>query len=222
MPAENVLVTPNGLDFDLLDPRRDAAAVRSELGLDNSTCIVGTSAILRDWKRIDRLIAAVGYLADLAITCVVVGDGPDRRRLEMMARERGVTDRVIFTGEKQHIGDYLQVMDVYCLPSGPQESFGNAAVEAMGVGLPTVVFSDGGGLVEHVQDGETGFVVDTVSELAQSLRQLAMNAEERADLGRAARVAVRKKYGLAAMVARYDDLYGELSQTSAPLSVAPT
>ena len=62
-------------------------------------------------------------------------------------------------------------MDVFALPSGPEESFGNAAVEAMGVGLPTVVFADGGGLVEHVIDGETGFVVRDQAEFVQRLRE---------------------------------------------------
>ena len=47
------------------------------------------------------------------------------------------------------IADYVQVMDAFCLPSTGLESFGNAAVEAMALGVPTVVFADGGGLVEH-------------------------------------------------------------------------
>ena len=67
------------------------------------------------------------------------------------------------------MASYLQVMDVFCLPSTALESFGNAAVEAMAAGLPTVVFADGGGLVEHIDDGQTGFVVADQKELEDTL-----------------------------------------------------
>jgi glycosyltransferase involved in cell wall biosynthesis len=87
-------------------------------------------------------------------------------------------------------------MDVFCLPSTGLESFGNAAVEAMAVGLPTVVFADGGGLVEHIDDGETGFVVSDQQELEDTLRRLLADVELRRRVGDRARGVVRRRYSL--------------------------
>ena len=207
LPPGAVQVTYNGLDFELLEPLRARDEVVHELG-DAAHLRVGTSANLQRWKRIDLLLRAVAQLNGMAIQCVVLGDGPARGELEALAARLGIGDRVRFTGRKEHIGDYLQALDVFVLPSGPEEAFGNSVVEAMGVGLPPIVFADGGGLREHIVDGRTGFVVEDTDALVTRLRELAEDKDLRARMGRAARTAVRDKYSLDAMVDGYSALYG--------------
>src|SRR5262249_23759449 len=142
----------NGIDFSMLRPLRPRKHVASEVGLPLDDCVViGTSAHLRDWKRVDLLIHACSKLEPASYRLLIVGDGPVRNELEALSKEMGIDSRTIFTGMKEHVGDYLQLMDIFVLPSSSAESFGNSAVEAMSQGLPTVVFSDGGGLTEHVQ-----------------------------------------------------------------------
>ena len=63
-------------------------------------------------------------------------------------------------------------MDAFCLPSASLESFGNAAVEAMAMGVPSIVFADGGGMLEHIENGVTGMIANDQSDLERSLRLL--------------------------------------------------
>jgi glycosyltransferase involved in cell wall biosynthesis len=204
IPMEKIRVLYNGIDFSLLEPTRPVEDALRELGSPPDAFRVGTSGNLRDWKRIERLLHAV---AALPIHGVVIGDGPERRSLERLANHLGIRDRVTFVGETKDVGDYLQGLDVFVLPSGPEESFGNSAVEAMGVGLPTIVFADGGGLTEHIVDGETGFVVRDQAELVRRVAELALDDKLRAQIGAAAREAVRLRYSMDAMVDRYLELY---------------
>lgn len=213
VPAASIATTYNGLDFSLLTPTRPPDAVRAELRdagdahADGPHLFrVATSGNLRAWKRIDLLLEAVSSTGEAA-RCYVIGDGPDRPRLETFARRLGVADRVFFTGRKENVADYLQIMDAFVLPSGTEESFGNSAVEAMATGLPTIVFHDGGGLVEHIRDGETGFIVDRVEGLAGVLARLAHDPPLCRDVGRAGAASVRSRYSVAQMLATYQRLY---------------
>jgi glycosyltransferase involved in cell wall biosynthesis len=209
LPAARFRVTQNGLDFDLLEPKRSEEDVRAELKLPPECFVVGTAANLKRWKRIDRLIAAVGSLDGRSMHLLVVGDGEDRRRLETLAARSGVADRVTFAGMREHVADFLQVMDAFCLPSTGLESFGNAAVEAMALGLPTIVFGDGGGLVEHIDPGETGFVVSKQAELEATISRLASDPEQGRRIGARGRAFVRANYTLERAASRYRDLYAE-------------
>ena len=77
----------------------------------------------------------------------------------------------------------------------------------MGVGLPTVVFTDGGGLKEHVAHRQTGMVVRDAGELTVALRELVEVDGLRHELGERGRDYVRSTYSLDAMVERYRALY---------------
>ena len=138
---------------------------------------------------------------------LVIGDGPERSRLEELARELGLEDDVLFTGLRDNVPDYLQVMDAFCLPSSGKESFGNAAIEAMDAGVPTVVFADSPGLLEHVEDGQTGFVVETQSDLVEVLQRLRSDPQLRAGVGQRARASVRERYTPAGAARAYEQLY---------------
>jgi glycosyltransferase involved in cell wall biosynthesis len=206
---DRIEVTYNGLDFALLEPQRSKPQIEQELGIEAGDFVLGSAAHLRPWKRIDRLLRLVATLRENGFRLLIVGGGPDRPRLERIAAELDLGDRLILTGMQRHVGDYLQVMDAFCLPSTGLESFGNAAVEAMAVGVPTVVFEDGGGLPEHVVSGQTGFVVANDGELMTSVRRLAEDESLRQRISAAGRSAVREKYTVARAVARYDALYAE-------------
>jgi len=98
-------------------------------------------------------------------------------------------------------------MDAFVLPTGPEESFGNALVEAMALGIPTAIFADGGGMLEHVSNGETGFVVDSPGALGATLDELASDRDLAAAVGARGASAVRTRYTLDRMVKAYDALY---------------
>jgi glycosyltransferase involved in cell wall biosynthesis len=209
LPEDRFRLTYNGLDFDLLTPDRDAASVRSELALSSDDFVLGTAANLKPWKRIERLVDAVAALSDSRLRLVILGQGPERARLEDRVRQYAISSQVVFAGLQPHPGDYLQVMDAFCLPSMGLESFGNAAVEAMAQGIPTIVFADGGGLVEHIQDRETGFVVSNQAELELTIRRLIADDDLREHVGANGRRAVRERYSSATAARSYRSLYTE-------------
>ena len=205
--VESIAVVYNGVDFDLLRPIRSALDVQEELpDAASGPLLVATAANLQDWKRVDRLLRSVVPLVP-EIHCLILGDGPARTRLESVSNALGLQQDVTFLGRKKNVGDYLQLTDIFVLPSGPQEGFGNAAVEAMSLGIPTIVFSDGGGLTEHVTDRETGRVVDSEDELTRAMGELAADERMRHLLGSRGQQFVRARYSLDAMLAGYGALY---------------
>jgi glycosyltransferase involved in cell wall biosynthesis len=202
-----VHVTYNGIDFSLLNPRRSRQSVLHELGENaDKTVRIGTSAHVRNWKRINFLLTAVAKLSRPDIRCYIIGDGPDRPRLEKLSHQLGIANIVRFLGMKKEIGDFLQILDIFTLTSNSTESFGNSAVEAMGMGIPTIVMRDGGGLVEHITD-DGGFIVDDVDELVSRLQQLIESPDLRFQMGNVGRDFVRNRYTLENMCRSYDTLY---------------
>jgi glycosyltransferase involved in cell wall biosynthesis len=200
-------VTYNGLEFELLEPSSAADEVRAELGLEPADFVLGTAANLKPWKRVDRLLEAIAAIEDPRLRLLVLGDGVDRARLESVARTLELGDRVVFAGLRLRVGDYLQPMHAFCLPSTGMESFGNAAVEAMAMGIPTIVFRDGGGMVEHIEPGETGFVVADQQELEATVRRLLADEALGERVGSRGRAAIRSRYTLENSARAYKALY---------------
>jgi glycosyltransferase involved in cell wall biosynthesis len=116
----------------------DKAAARSQLGLPSDAQLLGCAARLHPLKQLDL---AIRILAENERQhFVIAGQGPDRPRLETMARELGVAERVHFAGEldAQAMGAFLAALDCFVFPSST-ESFGLAPVEAAQAGVPVVV-----------------------------------------------------------------------------------
>jgi glycosyltransferase involved in cell wall biosynthesis len=223
IPRDRVRTTYNGLQFHLLEPVRGAGEVRAELGIEPGDWVVGTAAVLKRWKRIDVLVRAAAEAGLPNLRLLIVGDGPERPALEALARELGIADRTVFAGIRTHIGDYLQVMDAFSLPSNVEESFGNAVVEAMAVGLPSVILEDSGGMREHIRDGETGLVVRDASGLAAALVRLHGDPSEAARLAAAGREHVRSTYTPPKAAERYKRLYREaLGAAASTSATSPT
>ena len=156
-----VRVVRNAVDDPTAGLREDRASIRASFGLGAGEQVILVVARLTAWKGVDTVMAALGGLvagerADARL--VVVGDGPDRARLEALAATLppGV---VRFTGEvpRDEVGRWMVAADALALCSG-YEGLSHVLLEAMAAGLPVVV-SDVGGNRALVQDGHDGLVV---------------------------------------------------------------
>jgi len=138
-------------------------------------------------KRIDLLLEAAAL--DPALEVVIAGDGPDRDRLERLARERGLDGRARFAGRvsRDELADlYGSCLAVYYAPV--DEDFGMVPLEAFLSEKPVLTTTDAGGPLEIVADGQTGLVVSPeASELARAAGWLREHRDEAASLGRAGR-----------------------------------
>ena len=136
-------------------------------------------------KRIDLLLEAAASAPSLRV--VIAGDGPDRQRLEKLARDRGLDGRAEFTGrvsDTQLADLYARCLGVYYAPV--DEDFGMVPFEAFLSEKPVVTTTDAGGPLDVVHDRETGLVVaPRPAELARACIWLRDHADEARAFGRA-------------------------------------
>ena len=160
VPPNRLRVVRNAVADPTSGLELDRAAARVALGLEPDAEAILTVARLTPWKGVDTLIEALRGLRDRypRARLIVVGAGPDRRRLEALAATLP-SGAVIFTGEVPHrqVATWLVAADVLALCSG-YEGLSHVLLEAMAAGLP-VVASRAGGNLELVRDEENGLLV---------------------------------------------------------------
>lgn len=135
--------------------------------------LIGTTCRLIPWKRVDALILAFTMIKkrlpenwDL----IIIGDGPEKEKLKILAERESIISRVHFMGYKSNITDWQSILDVCVFPSA-EEPFGLVAIECMHLGKPVYVLKDGGGLVEIVERLSNKYVADDINDLANKLYQ---------------------------------------------------
>jgi glycosyltransferase involved in cell wall biosynthesis len=151
------------------------------------------------WKQVDGLIEALREIPELGL--VVVGNGPERPRLERIAQELGVSGRVYFAGQrsKRETLSLMAACDLFVLNS-TYEGLPHTVLEAMALGLP-VIATAVGGTPEVVRDGETGVLVHSENKaLEEALRTLVTDEKARQRLGEKARKWVHECVNFEVMV----------------------
>lgn len=138
---------------------------------------------------------------------LLVGDGPERPRVEQLARDRGVVDDITFIGNVPLVEEVLVGADLFLLPS-EIESFGLAALEALSCEVP-VIATAVGGLPEVVRHGEHGYLfpVGNVGGMASAATELLQDDRLRQRLGSAGRRWAVETFPEAAIVERYRRIY---------------
>lgn len=149
-----------------------------------------TAGRLVSWKRVDLLIETLSHCPDAGL--VIVGDGPERVRLEKLVCSRRLRKRVYFAGQRnrQDTMSLMAACDLFVLNS-TYEGFPHVVLEAMSAGLP-VVATAVGGTPELVRDGENGLLIEPTAHdaLAQSLHRLVGSCDQRRRLAAAARQTI--------------------------------
>lgn len=138
---------------------------------------------------------------------ILVGDGPERGKVEQLCRERDLCHAITFIGSLPLIEEILVGADLFLLPS-ETESFGLAALEAMSCEVP-VIATTAGGLPEVVIDGETGHLrpVGDVEGMAASALDLLSDEPKRLAFAAAGRKLAVERFAQDVIVGRYRELY---------------
>jgi hypothetical protein len=191
---------------------RTARRVEQEIGLpleqvmrDRPGPLVGWMGRISTVKGLDVLLQALTAVPEAS--CVLVGDGPERRSLEQLARELDIEDRVVITGWVDQPRDYLPSFDVVALPSR-FDSLPLVIIEAMLAQRP-VIASDVGGVSELVVDGVTGVLVpsENPQALGSAIAGLLDQPSLIAKMGVRARERALECFSSQAMARSYEALY---------------
>lgn len=192
--ADQVRTLYNGVD-----PRRLSTGRDPDSAPEDTTLL--TVQYLIPAKGIDTLLHAVARMRNTRTPLRVAGDGPEAGRLEALAQELGIAERVQFLGLRDDVPELLRAADVFVHPAIWQEACAYAILEALGSGR-AVVASRRGGTPELIEHGVSGLLVEpgNADAFAQTLDYLVENPRERARLGRNARRRVQERFSLQASI----------------------
>jgi glycosyltransferase involved in cell wall biosynthesis len=166
LPPEMVHVVPPGISSEFF--QEVTRVPREELRL-LSVARLETSSLRKNVEGVLRALAALG--AEFPYLYTVIGDGDDRPRLEDLARELSISDRVRFCGHAtrdllllEYAANDVMVLPVQATPTD-QEGFGMVFAEAAAAGMPSIA-TISGGIVDVVRPGLTGLLLQESGPLA--------------------------------------------------------
>lgn len=153
---KEIRVIPNFIDLKRF--KRSGKKKFKESVVPEGGKVVVHVSNFREVKRVPEVVSVFKRVVDHGIRAklLLVGDGPDRQKAESRCRELNICNQVRFLGKQDQVEEILSIADLFLIPSG-SETFGLAALEAMGCGVP-VISSDIGGLPEVNVHEETGYL----------------------------------------------------------------
>jgi len=205
----DIRVIPNFIPDQFLEV--DVTSKRDSCLREKDELIITHISNFRPLKRVMDLVYVMEKLVDrFDFKLYMVGDGPDRYKMEQLCRERNLCDRIIFLGKQQSVEEVLACSDVFVLPS-EEESFGLAVLEALACGVPCVT-TNAGGLPEVNVDGETGYTVDIgdIDAFADRIGRLLEDRELRLKMGISARDISRARFRSDNVVPKYIQYYEDV------------
>ena len=168
----------------------------------------------RKVKRVEDVVRIFAKVrAQVPSKLLMIGDGPERQKVERLCRELDISQEVRFLGKQDAIEELLAICDLFIIPS-EKESFGLAALEAMACEVP-VISSNGGGLPEVNLHGITGFVseVGDVDDMAKNAILL-LQDEDMLHQFRVNALAQARKFDINNILPQYEAYYRAVLERS--------
>lgn len=216
-PESKMRVVFNPLDTARYMPDPAArAAKRAELGLNGGTLLITGAGRFVDWKGFDILLSAYAKYLDMVPAArgetklLLAGDGEEKPKLLGLIQGLGIEENVILPGFVSDVRPYFQASDIFVLPSKTPEPFGVVLLEAMASGVACIA-TRGGGVLDMVVDGESGWLVDigSADSLSAALARAACGGVERGAVARAA-LSRAELFGVEEIARQVISVYAEI------------
>jgi glycosyltransferase involved in cell wall biosynthesis len=219
VPLERISVQHNSIRPEQAASAEDAQALKKRFAVAEDECIVLAIGRLSSEKAHIDLIHAFRYLLDahpeLKARLVIVGDGPERGRLEAAAGSLGLVERIVFAGQSSDVRPYYRAADALALPSHSEGS-PYVLLEAMAAGLP-IVGTAVGGVPEMVEDNVSALLVaprDTRA-MAEAIARVLIDPALARKLAANASALVATRYSPETYVRSLVGIYREIISSAA-------
>lgn len=201
---KDILVIPNFIDLHRFK-KQEKSHFRAAIAPEGEKLLIHTSNF-RTVKRVEDVLRIFcGVRAQIPAKLLLVGDGPDRNRMEKLARELDCHRDLRFLGKLEAVEEVLSVGDLFLMPS-ENESFGLAALEAMACEVP-VVSTNAGGIPELNVHGVTGMLSE-IGDVADMVKNsLYVLDDENLPRFKAAARARAEEFAMDKIVPRYEECY---------------
>ncbi|MDP3710310.1 MAG: glycosyltransferase family 4 protein [bacterium] len=208
-------VIPNGVDFNRFQNPNYKLQINSNppTGGPNPKIIITTSRLVQK-NGIDILIKAIAEIKKEIsdVQCWIIGDGPERKALELQATSYKLQANIKFFGEIPHekIPEHLHQADIFVRPSR-SEGMGNSFVEALSAGLP-IIGTPVGGITDIIKDTKTGLFARAgdSSDLAQKIKLLLANEELRQTIVKNGYQLIKEHFAWEKISGGYGIIFDEL------------
>jgi glycosyltransferase involved in cell wall biosynthesis len=194
----------------------DDSDYRKLYGISRDAFVVGWVGRMTGVKDTGAVVEIVRAARDRGVDAVLcmVGDGPDRERLEQLAYEQGIARSCFFVGYQEDVAGFYRLFDALVLPS-VNEGTPVSVIEAQASGTP-VVANRVGGVPDVVRDGVDGFLVEPgdVAGAGERIAALARDTDLSGRLGQAGRARVLDRYAVSRLVDDVDRLYRSLLEAN--------
>jgi glycosyltransferase involved in cell wall biosynthesis len=212
VPAERIVVIPNGVEAPPETTEAQRLAARAEFGIAADAPLVVAVARLQPQKAIDRLIEAAALVRERvpAARFLVVGGGALEADLRVLVRDRGLDGVFHLAGLRMDPHVFLAAADVFAL-SSDWEGMPMSLLEALALGKPTAC-PDVGDVAKAVRTGETGILVrpGDATALADALTELLADPAGARAMGARGRALFGECFDAATMTRRYTQLFEEV------------
>jgi len=207
--ADRLAIIRSAVDTGAFSAPPDCTSFRQEFGLASDDVAIAAAGQLIPRKGHQFLLEALAQLKDRLpkLKLVIFGEGFLNTQLQAQAASLGLGSVVQFAGFREDLDAFIGCFDIFAHPA-LAEGLGVAALKAAAAGLPVVGFA-AGGLIEAVQDGKTGFLVNAedADALAAAIERLACEPELARQFGTAGRQRMQTEFSIATMADLHVALY---------------
>ncbi|SMB89753.1 glycosyl transferase group 1 [Hymenobacter roseosalivarius DSM 11622] len=201
---KDIEVIPNFINLERFK-KQNKSHFKAAIAPEGEKLLIHTSNF-RSVKRVEDVVRIfAGVRKQIPAKLLLVGDGPDRPRIEKLCRETGYLSDIRFLGKLEAVEEVLSISDLFLMPS-EKESFGLAALEAMACEVP-VVSTNAGGIPELNVDGVTG-TTSAVGDVADMVEKaLFILADENLPTFKANARARAEEFAVEKIVPLYEACY---------------
>ncbi len=212
-PEHHVVAIPTGADVERFSPSTERISFREELGVGLNDCLIGSVCFLRSYKGLDYFIEAAAIIVKQSSLCrfVVVGDGPERERVEKKITELQLCDRFVLVGHREDVPNIMAALDIFVVSSIAGETLTQTIPQALATETP-VVATKIGSIPDIIQHGETGLLVSPCNsqELASQIYALVENPAIGRTMAQKGRKRVEQSFSSQSTVSKNEGLYYQL------------